>query len=128
MNHRSLKPLPLILGTAMVLGSVAASATEFQVIDLASGYQVASAGEGKMAEGSCGEGKMSEGSCGEGKGAMMKDANKDGKLSMEEHRAYWDEQFTKTDSNKDGFVTPAEMKTAMMGHEKGMEGSCGEKK
>lgn len=125
MNHRSLKSIPLILGTAMALGGVAVQASAFQVIDLAAGYQVAAVGEGKCGEGKCGEGK-----CGEGKGAMMMDANKDGKLSLEEHQKHWADQFAKTDADKDGYVTAAEMSAmhhAMGGDGKHVEGSCGEK-
>lgn len=72
-----------MLGTAMVFGA-SAHASEFQVLDLASGYQVAAAGDGKMAEGSCGENMD----------AMMKDANKDGKLSMSIRRIkHWLGQY-----------------------------------
>jgi Ca2+-binding EF-hand superfamily protein len=50
--------------------------------------------------------------------AMM-DANKDGKISAEEHAAGAKAMFEKMDSNKDGKVTAAEMTAAhkaMMGH------------
>ena len=94
MNHRSLKPIPLILGSAMLLGGVAVQASTFQVIDLATGYQMAAVGEGKCGEGKCGEGK-----CGEGKAAMMHDANKDGKLSVEEHQKHAAERFAKADAD-----------------------------
>lgn len=124
MKYPSLKPIPLILGTALALGSVAAQSSAFQMIDLTAGYQVAAVGEGKCGEGKCGEGK-----CGEGKGAMMMDANKDGKLSLEEHQTHWSAQFAKTDADKDGFVTEAEMMAmhAQSGDGKHVEGSCGEK-
>jgi len=125
MNHRSLKPIPLILGSAMLLGGIAVQASTFQVIDLATGYQMAAVGEGKCGEGKCGEGK-----CGEGKAAMMHDADKDGKLSVEEHQKHAAERFAKADADKDGFVTEAEMKVMHGDHGDGKhaEGSCGERK
>ena len=42
----------------------------------------------------------------------MKDTNKDGKLAKEELSGRWSSKFEKLDSDKDGFVTKAEAKSA----------------
>lgn len=118
MNCFSKKPISIVLGAAFALSGLAAQASVFQAADLGAGYMVAAAGEGK-----CGEGK-----CGEGKGAMMFDANKDGKLTLAEHQAHWAAQFKKTDANADGFVTMDEMKVMKGGEGKCGEGKCGEGK
>lgn len=54
-NPSSRKPFALALGTAVALGGAgAAQAALFATTDLASGYQLAMAGEDKAAEHKCG--------------------------------------------------------------------------
>lgn len=55
--NRSKKPLAIALGTAFALSGAAQASSLFVATDLASGYMVASAGDGKAAEHACGEGK-----------------------------------------------------------------------
>lgn len=74
MNNKKIsrrgKPLALMIGTGLSLASVGAQAAAlFQATDLASGYAVASADDGKKpAEHACGEG-----GCGASMGADKKD-------------------------------------------------------
>ena len=72
------KPLSLAIGTAfaasLAAGSVSAAENPFQQAELASGYMVADAHEGKCGEGKCGGSKdKAEGKCGEGKCGGSKD-------------------------------------------------------
>ncbi|HSH28306.1 MAG TPA: hypothetical protein VK971_00240 [Thiohalobacter sp.] len=90
-QHSNCNPLSLAIGTAfaatLAAGSVGAAENPFQQAELASGYMVADAHEGKCGEGKCGEGKKdkdmkdkAEGKCGEGKcGEGKKDKDMKGK-------------------------------------------------
>jgi uncharacterized low-complexity protein len=71
-QHSNHKPLALAIGTAfaasLAAGSVSAAENPFQQAELASGYMVADAHEGKCGEGKCGGNKdKAEGKCGEKK-------------------------------------------------------------
>lgn len=116
------KPLGLAVGVAFV-GSLAiaqaASASDFSVKDLQSGYQ--QVGE-KGKEGSCGEGKCGEGKC----GVEKLDTDKNGSVSAAEFAAGGKpaDHFAKIDANADGMITQAEMDAAKAA----MEGKCGEGK
>ncbi|BAZ93363.1 uncharacterized protein FOKN1_0963 [Thiohalobacter thiocyanaticus] len=89
-QHSNRKPLSLAIGTAfaasLAAGSVGAAENPFQQAELASGYMVADAHEGKCGEGKCGGKKdkdrencdkdkkgKAEGKCGEGKCGGKKD-------------------------------------------------------
>jgi uncharacterized low-complexity protein len=118
MSNKIMKPLTLAVGAAIVgslsLTSLAKADTQFVAKQLSQGYLLAG-----LAEGKCGEGKC---------GVAAADKNKDGKVSKEEFMAMKDHKadaFASMDTNKDGFLSDAEM-TA--GH-KAKEGSCsGDKK
>lgn len=112
MSKKIVNSLTVAVGAAL-LGAVAVAnaSTAFQLTDLGAGYMVMSAGEGKCGEGKCGVAKM--------------DADKDGKVSRAECATFHDSRFTATDTDKDGFITQAEMDAAMA---KGKEGHCGDAK
>jgi uncharacterized low-complexity protein len=75
MNQKtSMKPLAFALGAAFVttlssVGVANAADNPFAMTEIAGGYMVAAAAEGKCGEGKCGGEKKSgaEGKCGEGK-------------------------------------------------------------
>ena len=121
MSSKIGNTLGLAIGAAFIgslsLSQLAAASPAFQVSDLASGYMLAAAGEGKCGEGKCGVAKM--------------DTDKDGKVSTAEATAggFSDSQVKTWDKNADGMLDGAEL-TAMhaamdKGHKKGAEGSCG---
>ena len=98
-----------------------AAENPFALQSLDKGYMVADHHEAKSKT-------MKEGKCGEGKcGMAMADANKDGKVSLEEFNTHHAAMFTKMDTNKDGAIDKDEMKKAMSAM-KGMEGKCGNMK
>jgi uncharacterized low-complexity protein len=122
MSSKIGNTLGVAIGAAFIgslsLTQLATASPAFQASDLATGYMLAAAGEGKCGEGKCGVEKM--------------DANKDGKVSLAEMKqmkdAHVEEHFKKADSNGDGFIDKAEMDAhhaSMKGHRKGAEGSCG---
>lgn len=122
MSSKIGKSLGVAIGAAFVgslsLSQLAAASPAFQASDLAAGYMLAAAGEGKCGEGKCGIDKM--------------DSDKDGKVSKAEMKAmkdaHVDEHFKQADANGDGFIDKAEMDAhhaAMKKHRKGAEGSCG---
>jgi len=53
------------------------------------------------------------------------DANKDGKVALDEIKAFTPPYFTKADADKDGKLTAAEMKAARDMHHEGMGGHMG---
>ena len=123
MSKKFVKPLSVAVGVAFV-GSLAisqaATASDFSLVDMDAGYQLAGNPEAdKAKEGKCGEGK-----CG-GKMFDMMDTNKDGSVSRDECRAHHDKMFDEADSNKDGMISRAESDAAMKAHH---EGKCGEGK
>jgi uncharacterized low-complexity protein len=105
----SKKPLALALGAAFTLTGLAAQASVFQVADLAAGYMVASADEGKAKEGKCGEGK-----CG---AECMKKASEKG-MKEAEAKAHCDKM------KKEGKCGEAKCGA----DKKAKEGKCGEGK
>lgn len=123
MSSKIGNTLGVAIGAAFIgslsLSQLAAASPAFQASDLASGYMLAAAGEGKCGEGKCGVEKM--------------DTNKDGKVSMEEMKAMkmnnLEEHFKEADTNGDGFIDKAEMDAHHAAMKmKGHEGSCGDKK
>jgi uncharacterized low-complexity protein len=140
MSSKLLKPATL--AGAIVLGGLALSPSAFAVNALAQGYALgatAVAGDAKAEhEGNCGADKAAhegncgadhsaaEGKCGEGKCGMNMDTDKDGMVSMAEHRAAADARFNAADANHDGMVDGTEMKAAHEG--KCGEGKCGANK
>lgn len=121
MSSKIGNTLGLAIGAAFIgslsLSQLAAASPAFQASDLASGYMLAMAGEGKCGEGKCGVAKM--------------DTDKDGKVSMAEATAggFSESQVKAWDKNADGVLDGTEL-TAMhaamdKGHKKGAEGSCG---
>ena len=97
MSSKIGNTLGVAIGAAFIgslsLSQLAAASPAFQASDLASGYMLAAAGEGKCGEGKCGVEKM--------------DANKDGKVSMDEAKtakmADLEAHFKDVDTNGDGF-------------------------
>ena len=136
MSSKTLKPATL--AGAVVLASLALSASAFAFAPLAQGYALAATAGDKPAEGNCGADKAAhEGKCGEGKCGMSKmDSDKDGKLSATEFAAAHKgdgSKFASYDADKDGFITDAEMKAAHAAKsgdkpKAAMEGKCGEGK
>ncbi len=127
MSSKIGNTLGLAIGAAFIgslsMSQLASASPAFQASDLAAGYMLAAAGEGKCGEGKCGEGKC---------GIDKMDANKDGKVSLAEMKQMKDEHveehFKKADGNGDGFIDKAEMDAhhaSMKKHRKGAEGSCG---
>ncbi|GAA0704840.1 hypothetical protein [Dokdonella soli] len=124
MSSKFGNTLGVAIGAAFIgslsLSQLAAASPAFQAGDLASGYMLAMAGEGKCGEGRCGVAKL--------------DKDGDGKVSMEEAKAggFSESQFKAWDKNGDGQLDATElaaMHAAMdKGHhkdKKGAEGSCG---
>ena len=121
MSSKIGNTLGVAIGAAFIgslsLSQLASASPAFQASDLASGYMLAAAGEGKCGEGKCGVEKM--------------DKDKDGKVSMAEMKEMKgdkvEEHFKKADSNGDGFIDKAEMDAhhAAKKARKGAEGSCG---
>jgi uncharacterized low-complexity protein len=122
MSSKIGNSLGVAIGAAFIgslsLSQLASASPAFQASDLATGYMLAAAGEGKCGEGKCGVEKM--------------DANKDGKVSLAEMKEMKaeksEEHFKMADTNNDGFVDKAEMDAhhaAMKKKHKGAEGSCG---
>jgi uncharacterized low-complexity protein len=123
MSSKNGNTLGLAIGAALLgslsLSRLAAASPAFQVSDLAAGYLLAAAAEGK-----CGEGKC---------GVAMMDTDKDGKVSTAEAKAggFSDNQIKAWDKNKDGNLDGSELiamhKAIDKPHKKkkGAEGSCG---
>jgi uncharacterized low-complexity protein len=119
MSSKIGNTLGVAIGAAFIgslsLSQLAAASPAFQASDLASGYMLAAAGEGKCGEGKCGVEKM--------------DSNKDGKVSMDEAKAAkmadLETHFKAVDTNGDGFVDKAEMDAHHASMKKGQEASCG---
>jgi uncharacterized low-complexity protein len=121
MSSKIGNTLGLAIGAAFIgslsLSQLAAASPAFQASDLASGYMLAMAGEGKCGEGKCGVAKM--------------DTDKDGKVSMAEATAggFSESQVKAWDKNNDGSLDGAELaamhKAMDKGHKKGAEASCG---
>jgi uncharacterized low-complexity protein len=117
MSSKIGNTLSVAVGAAIVgslsLSQLAAASPVFQASDLAAGYMLAAAGEGK-----CGVAKM--------------DTNKDGKVEMAEATAggFSESQVKAWDKNSDGSLEANELKAmhAVMdgkAMKKGAEGSCG---
>ena len=122
MPHVFRQPLVTALGVAFAgaasLGHAAASSTSFKLAPLVAGYAlggVDSKGGQAGPEGRCGEGK-----CGLG----MMDANKDGKVSLQESKSgkFSEHQFKAWDKNSDGMLDKSELDA--MHAVKGKEGYC----
>lgn len=119
MSSKIGNTLGVAIGAAFIgslsLSQLAAASPAFQASDLAAGYMLAAAGEGK-----CGEGKC---------GLEMMDSNKDGKVSMDEAKAAkmadLEKHFKEVDTNGDGMIDKAEMDAHHAAAKKGHEGSCG---
>lgn len=122
MSSKIGNTLGLAIGAAFIgslsLSQLAAASPAFQVSDLASGYMLAAAAEGKCGEGKCGVAKM--------------DTDKDGKVSMAEAEAggFSETQIKTWDKNADGTLDGTELaamhKSMDKSHmKKGAEGSCG---
>ena len=127
MSSKIGNTLGVAIGAAFIsslsLSQLAAASPAFQASDLASGYMLAAAGEGKCGEGKCGVATL--------------DKNHDGKVSMAEATAggFSESQVKAWDKNGDGMLDATElasMHAAMdKGHmgkdsmKKGAEGSCG---
>lgn len=116
------QPLIATLGIVLVGATSAANGAamnnSFKLEPLISGYALAGA-EAKSAPAN------SEGKCGEGKcGVPMMDANKDGKVSLEESKAgkFSEHQFKAWDKNGDGMLDKSELDA--MHAVKGKEGYC----
>ena len=124
MSSKIGNTLGVAIGAAFIgslsLSQLAAASPAFQASDLAAGYMLAAAGEGKCGEGKCGEGKC---------GIEKMDSNKDGKISMDEAKtakmADLEQHFKSVDTNGDGFIDKAEMDAHHAAAKKGHEGSCG---
>jgi len=120
MSSKIGNSLGVAIGAAFIgslsLSQLAAASPAFQASNLAGGYMLAAAGEGKCGEGKCGVEKM--------------DTNKDGKVSMEEAKAAKmsrvEQHFKEADTNGDGQLDKAEFDAhhAAM-KKKHHEGSCG---
>ena len=122
MSSKIGNTLSLAIGAAVIgslsLSQLAAASPVFQASDLASGYMLAAAPEGKCGEGKCGVAKM--------------DKDKDGKVSMAEAMAngFSESQVKAWDKDNDGSLEANELKAmhAVMDSgdkKKGAEGSCG---
>jgi uncharacterized low-complexity protein len=122
MSSKIGNTLSVAIGAAVIgslsLSQLAAASPVFQASDLAAGYMLAHAGEGKCGEGKCGVAKM--------------DSNKDGKVEMSEAMAggFSESQVKAWDKDNDGSLDANELKAmhAIMdggGKKKGAEGSCG---
>lgn len=121
MSSKIGNTLSVAIGAAIIgslsLSQLAAASPVFQASDLASGYMLAAAGEGKCGEGKCGVAKM--------------DTNKDGKVESSEAMAggFSESQVKTWDKNADGSLEANELSAmhAVMdkGGKKGAEGSCG---
>ena len=121
MSSKIGNTLSVAIGAAIIgslsLSQLAAASPVFQASDLASGYMLAAAGEGKCGEGKCGVAKM--------------DTNKDGKVESSEAMAggFSESQVKAWDKNNDGSLEANELSAmhAIMdkGGKKGAEGSCG---
>jgi uncharacterized low-complexity protein len=121
MSSKIGNTLSVAIGAAVIgslsLSQLAAASPVFQASDLASGYMLAAAGEGKCGEGKCGVQKM--------------DKNKDGKVEMSEAMAngFSESQVKAWDKDSDGSLDANELKAmhAILdtGKKKGSEGSCG---
>ncbi len=123
MSSKIGNTLSVAIGAAVIgsfsLSQLAAASPVFQASDLASGYMLAAAPEGKCGEGKCGVAKM--------------DTNKDGKVEMSEAMAggFSESQVKAWDKDKDGSLDANELKAmhAIMDNantkKKGAEGSCG---
>ena len=122
MSSKIGNTLSVAIGAAVIgtlsLTQLAAASPVFQASDLAAGYMLAAAPEGKCGEGKCGVAKM--------------DKDKDGKVSMQEAMAggFSESQVKAWDKDKDGSLDANELKAmhAIMdggGKKKGAEGSCG---
>ena len=123
MSSKIGNTLSVAIGAAVIgslsLSQLAAASPVFQASDLASGYMLAAAPEGKCGEGKCGVAKM--------------DKDKDGKVSMSEAMAggFSENQVKAWDKDKDNSLDANELKAmhAIMDNantkKKGAEGSCG---
>jgi len=123
MSNKIGNTLSVAIGAAVIgslsLSQLAAASPVFQASDLATGYMLAAAGEGKCGEGKCGVAKM--------------DKNGDGKVSMDEAMAggFSESQVKAWDKDADGTLDANELKAmhAIMDKgdhkKKGAEGSCG---
>jgi uncharacterized low-complexity protein len=123
MSSKIGNTLSVAIGAAVIgslsLSQLAAASPVFQASDLASGYMLAAAAEGKCGEGKCGVAKM--------------DTDKDGKVSMQEAMAggFSESQVKAWDKNGDHALDANELKAmhAIMDggamKKKGAEGSCG---
>ena len=123
MSNKIGNTLSVAIGAAVIgslsLSQLAAASPVFQASDLATGYMLAAAGEGKCGEGKCGVAKM--------------DKNGDGKVSMDEAMAggFSESQVKTWDKDHDGSLDANELKAmhAIMDNantkKKGAEGSCG---
>lgn len=121
MSSKIGNSLGVAIGAAFIgslsLSQLAAASPAFQIGDLASGYMLAAAAEGKCGEGKCGVAKM--------------DKDHDGKVSMTEAEAggFSQSQVKAWDKNSDGSLDSNELAAmhAIMdkGQMKGAEGSCG---
>ena len=124
MSSKIGNTLSVAIGAAVIgslsLSTLAAASPVFQASDLASGYMLAHAGEGKCGEGRCGVAKM--------------DKNGDKKVEMDEAMAngFSESQFKAWDKDSDGSLDANELKAMHAivdnGHhdkKKGAEGSCG---
>ena len=108
MSSKIGNTLSVAIGAAFIgslsLSQLAAASPAFQASDLATGYMLAAAGEGKCGEGKCGVEKM--------------DTNKDGKVSMDEAKAAkmadLEQHFKDVDTNGDGFVDKAERQGSVL--------------
>ena len=120
MSSKIGNTLSVAIGAAVIgslsLSQLAAASPVFQASDLAAGYMLAAAPEGKCGEGKCGMAKL--------------DTNKDGKVSMAEATAggFSESQVKTWDKNGDGSLEANELRALhaiMDSGKKGAEGSCG---
>ena len=116
MSSKIGKSLGVAIGAAFVgslsLSQLAAASPAFQASDLAAGYMLAAAGEGKCGEGKCGIEKV--------------DTDGDGRVSQAEFLARHPDEadhFPRMDANQDGFIDQAEIDAYHAG--KHGEGKCG---
>jgi uncharacterized low-complexity protein len=126
MSSKIGNTLSVAIGAAVIgslsLSQLAAASPAFQASDLAAGYMLAAAPEGKCGEGKCGVAKM--------------DTNKDGKVEMSEAMAggFSESQVKAWDKDSDGSLDANELKAmhAIMdgggAKKKGAEGYCGGEK
>ena len=123
MSSKIGNTLGVAIGAAFIgslsLSQLAAASPAFQASDLATGYMLAAAGEGKCGEGKCGASKakvtQAEGKCGEGKcgdaSFTRTDSDHDGKVSRDEFLAVARDRagdFDRIDADHDGFISEAE--------------------